>query len=328
MEVSPLGALTLSSNNVAEYSTNGTDTMIRIRQIADSILNLLALIAAILICTVAIRYYKPGIRRSTRTSGNNESALKSGDRLRLPSITVSDNRVTLILALSTKCHWCLESADFYRDLVGANSDGAFHVVAVFPEPPSTSRAYLRSLNIEIPDVRQAQLAAIGVTATPTLVIVDHSANIEATWIGKLSAEKEGDVFRTLRVARTTTRVVQEDHVVVSGMDDLTLISTTQLKALQLLNKRAIPIVDTRPRAEYRWNHLSNSLNIPLDELEVRAVHEVPLQSTLAVWCDYCPPCQLKEREKGVKTFCSLSVSLLKRYGARDVRVISDSFPGS
>ena len=53
--------------------------------------------------------------------------------------------------------------------------------------------------------------------------------------------------------------------------------------------RAI-VVDARPREEFAKSHIKGSLNIPDDELAVRAGIEIPEDRPLALYCGYVSPC--------------------------------------
>ena len=101
------------------------------------------------------------------------------------------SKLTLVLALSTQCHFCTESAPFYKGL--KKRDGV-HLVAVLPQDLSESKKYLAQLAIGVDEVRQVSLPSIGVEATPTLLLVDQQGVIKNTWRGKLSRLQESVVL--------------------------------------------------------------------------------------------------------------------------------------
>jgi hypothetical protein len=104
------------------------------------------------------------------------------------------SKVTLLLVLSTQCHFCTESAPFYREL--KKRDGV-HIVAVLPQDLPESKKYLTQLGIGVDEVRQVSLPSIGVEGTPTLLLVDQEGAIKNTWRGKLSRLQESSVLDRL-----------------------------------------------------------------------------------------------------------------------------------
>jgi hypothetical protein len=74
------------------------------------------------------------------------------------------------------------------------------------------------------------------------------------------------------------------------------------------------IIDIRSRAEFNNSHIVNSFNLPLDELETRASHELPKDVDGVVICGYVADCDRTLKREGALTHCSLGESLLKERG--------------
>jgi len=128
-------------------------------------------------------------------------SLQNGSAIELAGVDWTANRRTPVIAVRPGCPWCTASAVFYRDILHSNSTNAFHVLAISPYSVQKTAIYLRSLGVNVGDVRQADLNSLGVQGTPTLVLVNQRGHIESTWIGQLSPEIEGEVFRHLGVDR-------------------------------------------------------------------------------------------------------------------------------
>lgn len=107
------------------------------------------------------------------------------------------NRETLVLALSTRCHFCTESAAFFRRL-SQETGGRVKVVAVLPEAVSESEQYLEDEGLHPDAVRQASMSSIGVVGTPTILLVNDSGMVARVWTGKVQAEDEDSAVRLLR----------------------------------------------------------------------------------------------------------------------------------
>lgn len=98
------------------------------------------------------------------------------------------NRKTVLLALQTTCHFCTESAPFYRKL--SERVSGVRIVAVLPQPVDVSRRYLSEIGVPIREVRQMRLAELKVSATPTIVLIDGSGKVERVWVGRMSHADE------------------------------------------------------------------------------------------------------------------------------------------
>ena len=103
-----------------------------------------------------------------------------------------------MLALSTGCHFCTESASFYKELVQKRAkQGNIRLIAVLPQPVDAGRKYLSDLGIAVDDVRQLAPNSLGVHGTPTLLLVNKDGVVTDSWRGKLSPDKELEVMARL-----------------------------------------------------------------------------------------------------------------------------------
>lgn len=157
--------------------------------------NVAIIVVAILLAVVLVRSFL--YSGSQRQSQAPTATIQPGTQLMLPGIDWKANGRTLVLALSTECHFCSESAPFYRQLSKQRSD-VLRLVAVFPQPIDQSQAYLTQLGVATDEVRQAPLSTLNVSATPTLVLADDQGKVISSWRGKLPAENEGEVFSKLK----------------------------------------------------------------------------------------------------------------------------------
>lgn len=105
------------------------------------------------------------------------------------------NKQTLILAISSSCHFCTESAPFYKKL--AQNKGDTRLVALLPQPVEEGREYLERLGVSVDEVRQSSLDQIGVHGTPSLLLVDASGVVKNFWVGRLPPDQESTVLDAL-----------------------------------------------------------------------------------------------------------------------------------
>lgn len=127
--------------------------------------------------------------------------LKRGSTLAVTGVDWADHKATLVIAVQPGCRFCTASAGFYADILRSTPTQAVHIVAMSPSPTIELQTYLRSLDLSIPELRQADFNKLGVQATPTLILVDSQGRVASHWIGKLTTNEEDDVFKVMGIHR-------------------------------------------------------------------------------------------------------------------------------
>ena len=167
------------------------------------ITNVLVVITSLLLVGALARnfLYRPQAKSETASTTPRRDANKNkpavGAELKVPELEWEQGKRTLILALSTTCRFCTESAPFYRKL-RAEVDSRTRLVAVFPQAVEGGRNYLISLGLPVDQVIQSPLSSINVAATPTLILVSDEGKVIDSWRGKLPAATETEVMSLLR----------------------------------------------------------------------------------------------------------------------------------
>ncbi len=118
-----------------------------------------------------------------------------GQTIPINGIDWKKNKKTLVMFISSTCHFCKESTPFYKKMLKDSDNVKF--MAVLPQHVEDARSYLQSSGIAIDDVYNAQLGSIGVSGTPTLLLVDENGIVSDVWKGKLTSEKETEVLSKL-----------------------------------------------------------------------------------------------------------------------------------
>jgi rhodanese-related sulfurtransferase len=278
-----------------------------IKTVVEWTLNTLSIVALILVAAMLRSHFSP------KAAAHPEPPALANV---LPNENWASNGVTLVMALSVNCHWCTASAPFYRELLATNRGPAFHTIAIFPQSVSLGQEYTRLLEITVKDIRQANLQQLGIEATPALLVVDASGRIRSRWVGKLAPEEEDSVRKEL----SSVAAPQPGMKNLTQQDDL--ITANDLRQL-LRSEPTLPVIDIRPRSLYRARHIAEALNIPQDELEIRAIHEVPKESTVVLYCHYYPPCESHAKERGVATYCTVGARQLHRNGFSKIKILKE-----
>jgi hypothetical protein len=159
--------------------------------------NASTIVVAVLICAVLFRTYvlaKPNLRQPNIVSASEIVQGKKVDG-RLVGVDWAKNHRTLVLVISTYCHFCKDSVPFYHTLTNAGAD--VKIVAVLPQSVAEGQQYLSSGGVHVDDVRQVALTSLGVTGTPTLMLVNDAGVVTDMWVGKLQPDQETKVLAAL-----------------------------------------------------------------------------------------------------------------------------------
>lgn len=174
------------------------------RKVVNLVANVALIIVAVLLCAVIGKdYFAPRLvgppskvdAKVDAPSLNLHNEVQPGERVSLSGVDWSKSNHTLLLAISSKCNFCSESASFYQRL--AKERDKIQLVAVLPQSTSEGQAYLESLKVSVDDIRHASLFSLGVKGTPTLILVDGTGRAIKSWLGKLDASQEADVMSSL-----------------------------------------------------------------------------------------------------------------------------------
>ena len=158
-----------------------------------NIVRTIEVIANVAIICVAISLGLVLISRTIRSSRvtDSDSATVKDQKIQLPGIDWSRNEQTLVLAISSTCHFCTESAAFYRDIRACTR---VYTIAVLPQSVDEGRNYLRNLGVQVDEVLQAPPGSIDVGGTPTLLLIARDGTVVRRWIGKLPPDLEKEVL--------------------------------------------------------------------------------------------------------------------------------------
>ena len=135
--------------------------------------------------------------KSPASGASRRPSIQTGTKISLPGIDWSKSTLTVVLALSTTCHFCSESAPFYQNLQQQKPNDV-RVVAVLPQPIEDSRNYLNTLGVSVSDVVQSSLGEVGVSGTPTLLLIDNQGSVTDSWVGKLSESEAAQVIAQIQ----------------------------------------------------------------------------------------------------------------------------------
>jgi hypothetical protein len=166
--------------------------------------NLSIIAVAILLCAVLVKSYlipkaavaPAPVQSSAAAPAEARTITQRGEQVRLAGVDWKTNGKTLLLALSTTCHFCTQSGPFYQRV--AKEHGDARLIVLVPQVVEEGQAYLKRLGVGIADVRQVPFDDLGLHGTPTLVLVDSNGSVADAWVGALTPSKENDVISSLK----------------------------------------------------------------------------------------------------------------------------------
>ena len=159
--------------------------------------NVAAIVIAIIISAMLVKTYLPPTTATRPAQALAGPEVSPGAALngKVFGVDWTKNRRTLVMAISTTCHFCLDSAPFYRKLGSMERDTK--IVAILPQSVSEGAQYLGSEGVRVDEVKHVALNSVGVRGTPTLLLVNNAGVVTNVWIGKLQPAEETQVLSAI-----------------------------------------------------------------------------------------------------------------------------------
>lgn len=159
--------------------------------------NAATVVAAVLLSVVLVKAYLLPRPKPVLTVNPSAPELTQGKNIdaSLLGVDWAKNHRTLVMAISTTCHFCKDSIPFYRKLGETGTD--VKMVAVLPQPVSEGKEYLKGEGVHVDEVRQVPLNTLGVRGTPTLLLINDAGVVTDVWVGKLQPDQETQVLTAI-----------------------------------------------------------------------------------------------------------------------------------
>jgi hypothetical protein len=116
----------------------------------------------------------------TRT---NAPQINAGEKLNVPNVDWERNKKSLVFFLQKGCHYCSDSAPFYRQLIATAASKNVKSLAILPNSADDARQYLKSLELPIENFQTGSLASYKINGTPTVLFVDRHGIVRSVWFG-------------------------------------------------------------------------------------------------------------------------------------------------
>jgi thiol-disulfide isomerase/thioredoxin len=164
----------------------------------DKVTNIAVLVAVVVFLGVTVKSQIDKRAAFPVSVAQNDGSPTSlvGKTISLPSLSYPLKNKTLVMFISTTCHFCKASEPFYQQLA-LKAPGKFDLVAVLPQPQDQANAYLKSSAISASTVISTSLSSAGVSATPTLLLLNPVGKVEKAWIGLLDEHGQKSVLEAV-----------------------------------------------------------------------------------------------------------------------------------
>ena len=176
-------------------TTSSSDRFARVQQIIEICANL-ALLTAIIVGLAFLLH--PTSTRAHSDSSTGALLMPGpniGTKIGLPGVNWSTHKATLVVIISSNCHYCINSAGFYSQLTHLTRSTP--IIVVMPQSKEVASNFLKQHGITPDRIVSADLNEISVEATPTLLLISSSGVVTQSWIGELAGIKQKQVLDAL-----------------------------------------------------------------------------------------------------------------------------------
>jgi hypothetical protein len=168
----------------------------RIQRITEFAANLALIVAVAVGVTVWLRRPNTaGPLHNMSVTGPVSQYPTLGTQIVLPGVDWSAHKATLVVAISSACHYCVASTPFYSEIT--HSTHVAPIIVVMPQGEQDAQTFLREHAITPRSVVSASLSSIQVSATPTLLLISASGVVTKAWVGELTNMQRHDVIESL-----------------------------------------------------------------------------------------------------------------------------------
>ena len=157
-------------------------------------------VAILVTCCLVVGNLARNVYLEHKVAARFVPSFSKGQVVKLAGYTPSSKESTLVMVLSTHCHFCQANAPFYQKLAVFKkaSPNQLQLVAVLPEKQDEANAYIKGYGIGTDAVLSMPLTQIGVKGTPTLLLLDSQGKVEDFWVGQLDDSQQKKVFDRLK----------------------------------------------------------------------------------------------------------------------------------
>jgi rhodanese-related sulfurtransferase len=203
--------------------------------------------------------------------------LQAGGQIGFRDVVWDEADQHVLLFISTTCPATLRSVPFYRRLADQLFREGRQLTILSSDPKMEVDAWLASQRLPSASrfIAIKDPVAFGLVVTPTVLRVNPRGIVSDVLVGYVSQDRASEFIQRMK-----------------GEADEPLDNSAELLAEEvdtegfeaLIQERRWVVVDVREHGEFEQGHRSSAINIPFDELLVRAPIEIPPKAPVVIDC--------------------------------------------
>jgi peroxiredoxin len=131
-----------------------------------------------------------------------QGGLQKGAQLpQLAGVDFSKSQKILLVAMDANCDSCRESLPFFNSLVEKlrGKPGDARLITVFQDGEEQTRRYAEQSRLNVDTVFGVDFKLLGLSALPSIILIDSTGTVLDFWIGKPSKDTEEQILKHLTV---------------------------------------------------------------------------------------------------------------------------------
>lgn len=191
----------------------------------------------------------------------------------------SGDYADLILWFSSDPTLNEDNAPFYQVLSRVALGAQRRAIALVPSKNKDIADWIQRESIQVQEILEVDLVPPQIGRETCVILLDDRRVITGLWIGKVVPRDQ-----TVILSR-----VRGEPVAVQDLARTSAPATISEDELQkLAGIKELRILDIRGRKAFASDHRQHALNIPLDEIAVRAAHELASTEYIVIDCTQVP----------------------------------------
>lgn len=207
--------------------------------------------------------------------------LRVGAHVEVERLWKKPNSYGIVIVSDPNCGYCRASGAFDHELLVGAKSKAMPIVLALPRKGKPGKSFASFLGMGSVTVVDWADLGLRVTMTPTVLLVDPKGAVVRYWLGKLDIESEREVTDALNrpsAVSTPLRRLPQGKLMLTETDVESLAKTNPLMIVNIGEREGFD----------RRLYKVNVINIPLDELRLRAGEELDRRAINVVDCTDLP----------------------------------------
>lgn len=147
----------------------------------ETIADVCIIVACVLVSVTLVQRWT-----STNSTAARPSSYQAGEIIEpLSGVSFGAKPRTVLLYVASTCQFCTASMPLYAELSSHRNTADFQIIVVGREPTTVLSSYASEHGVQADKVMQVSAGSRRLTATPTLLVLDHTGKIEGSWVGLL-----------------------------------------------------------------------------------------------------------------------------------------------